>query len=130
MHPKVSIRQALNDPQLLAHALAGPSWRIWTVVMLAALGETLTEDERKLFESVSNRPQEPGELVAELFCIIARRGGKSRTLSVLAAYLAALCDHPLTAGEVGVCLLIAPDVHDPADPQTRIRLPLVWPMAR
>jgi hypothetical protein len=29
-------------------------------------------------------------------------------LAVLAAYLSALCDHPLTAGEVGVLLLIAP----------------------
>src|SRR5262249_4706164 len=43
--------------------------------------------------------------------VVGRRGGKDRAASVLATYIAGLCDHgdALAPGERGVCLLIAPD---------------------
>jgi len=42
--------------------------------------------------------------------VIGRRGGKSRAISVLATYIAGLCEHPaLVRGETGVVLIIAPD---------------------
>jgi hypothetical protein len=41
--------------------------------------------------------------------VIGRRGGKSKAMAALAAYLAGLCEHPLVRGERGVLLMIAPD---------------------
>jgi hypothetical protein len=102
MYPRVSFRSAISDPALLQHTLQGATWATWAVVLLATLGEKLTEDEREIFKAVTGREREPLEAVAELVAVIGRRGGKSRALAVLAAYIAALCDHPsLAAGEVG-----------------------------
>ena len=47
MTPKVTLRQALEDPALLGSALAGPTWHPWRVILLAAMGEPLTKDELK-----------------------------------------------------------------------------------
>jgi hypothetical protein len=47
--------------------------------------------------------------VEELVAVIGRRGGKSRAIATLGAYIASLCEHPLVGGETGIVLLIAPD---------------------
>jgi hypothetical protein len=41
--------------------------------------------------------------------VVGRRGGKSKAMATLAAYLSGLCEHDLVRGEKGVCLCIAPD---------------------
>jgi hypothetical protein len=46
MTPKVTLRKALEDHGLLGAALEGPSWEAWRVMLLAAMGEPLTKDER------------------------------------------------------------------------------------
>ena len=51
MTPKVTLRKALEDPDLLGSALAGPTWHAWRVILLAAMGEPLTKDELKTFTS-------------------------------------------------------------------------------
>ena len=45
MKPRVTLRQALDDPSLLGAALAGPSWHAWRSLVLAAMGEPLQPDE-------------------------------------------------------------------------------------
>ena len=45
MIPRVSLREALSDPNLLGTAIAGDSWRSWRVLLIAAMGEELREDE-------------------------------------------------------------------------------------
>ncbi len=107
----VSIREALSDPALLGGVLAGPSWQAWRVLLIAAMGEPLTEDERALFTALTGRAREPNRRVEELVAIVGRRGGKSRAMAVLACFLAALCDcrDVLAPGERGVVLCIAPD---------------------
>jgi hypothetical protein len=45
MKPRVTLRQALDDPSLLGAALAGPSWHAWRSLLLAAMGESLQPDE-------------------------------------------------------------------------------------
>ena len=49
--------------------------------------------------------------VEELIAVVGRRGGKSRAIATLAAYIGGLCDHRavLAPGERGVVLCIAPD---------------------
>jgi hypothetical protein len=92
MRPIVPMRAALSDHDLFGLILAGDSWAAWRILLIAACGEPLTDDERAIFASLTGRPQEPGEAVEEFWAIVGRRGGKTRALAVLAAYLAALCD--------------------------------------
>jgi hypothetical protein len=109
MKPRVSMREALSDPNLLGNALPGDTWRPWRILLIAAMGEALTDDERVVFRQFTGRDREPGVRCDELVFVVGRRGGKSRAMSVLAAYLGGLCDHTLVPGERGVMLLIAPD---------------------
>jgi hypothetical protein len=46
MIPRVPLRQALSDPNLLGTALAGDSWSSWRILSIAAMGEELSADER------------------------------------------------------------------------------------
>jgi hypothetical protein len=110
MIPKVSLREALDDPALLGHAIAGDSWKPWRTLLIAAMGEALTDDERTLFTQLTGREHDPLQPVEEFVGVVGRRGGKSRAISVLAAYIAGLAQHTnLVPGERGVLLVIAPD---------------------
>jgi hypothetical protein len=111
MRATVPIREALADSQLLGGALAGDSWAAWRTLLIAAMGGALTEPERAIFKSLTQREREPQARVEELAIVAGRRGGKSRALSTLACYLASLVDYStvLAPGERGVCLMLAPD---------------------
>ena len=71
--------------------------------------KSLDDDERAIFEKYTGRTTPPGKRVSEMMCVIGRRGGKSKAISALACYYAALCEHQLSRGERGVVLLIAQD---------------------
>jgi hypothetical protein len=109
MTPTCTLRKALSDKKLLGSILAGDSWLPWRVLLLAAMGEELTEPERVIYRELTKRDHEPVERVEEFIAVIGRRGGKSRAISVLATYLAGLVRYPLVKGETGVLLIIAPD---------------------
>jgi hypothetical protein len=110
MKPRLPLRRALADPHLLGKSLAGESWSAWRTLLIAAMGEELTGDERAAFKQLTGRDREPGTRVEELVAVVGRRGGKSRAISVLAAYIAGICRHDaLVPGERGVLLIIAPD---------------------
>ena len=109
MKPTISIRKALADKKLLGATLAGESWQAWRVLLIAAMGEPLTDAERETFTALTGREREPLQRVEELCAVVGRRGGKSRAMALLAAYVGGLCKHPLVRGETGVVLLIAPD---------------------
>jgi len=108
--PRLPLRQALSDPALLGNTLTGDSWAAWRTLLIASMGETLTDAERSLFREITRRDREPGRRVDEFVGIVGRRGGKSRAISVVAAYVAGLCEHPgLAPGETGIVLIIAAD---------------------
>jgi hypothetical protein len=110
MIPRISLRKALNDSNLLGNVLVEDSWRAWRILLVAAMGEPLFTAEREDFRVLTGRAQEPGTRVEELIAVVGRRGGKTRGISVLATYLGGLCEHPaLVPGERGVLLIIAPD---------------------
>jgi hypothetical protein len=112
MKPIGSMRQALNDQQVLGGVMTGDSWSVWRALLIAAMGEPLTDDERVIFQSITGRPREPLERVEELWAVVGRRGGKTRTAAVLAVYMAALVDHRanLAIGERGLVLFLAQNV--------------------
>ena len=64
----------------------------WRVLLIACMGEALTAEERAIFAALTGREREPLERVDELWCVIGRRGGKTRAIAVLGAYIAALVD--------------------------------------
>ena len=109
--PIVTLRQALSDPALLGNSLAGPSWHTWRSLLLATMGEQLKPAELAAFQAVTCRTKPPPERVEEALFLVGRRGGKDRASSVLATYLATLCDwsHVLARGERGLVLCIGPD---------------------
>lgn len=104
MKIKTTMREALEDPNIFGTVLAGPSWAPHRVLLIAGMGEALTDDERVTFQELTGREREPLERVEELWEILGRRSGKSRSMAVLAAYLAALVDWSdiLAPGERGV----------------------------
>ena len=103
MKPLVSMRAALSDPDLFGSILAGVSFEAWRVMLIAIVGECLTDDERTIFKKLTGREREPGLLVDEAWFIVGRRGGKTRMATALGAYVAALCNHSdvLAPGERG-----------------------------
>lgn len=112
MRKLVTMRQALGDPHLLGGLLNGSSWLAWRSILIAIMGEVLTDEERVLFREVTSRDAEPGEPVEEFWAAIGRRGGKNRAMSVLAAYLAVCVDwtEKLAPGETGVLPVFAASV--------------------
>ena len=112
----VTMREALESPAYFGTLLAGDSWRAWGVLLIAIVGEELTNEERVVLKALTGRDSEPLEPVEEFWAVIGRRGGKTRAMAVLAAYLAACVDHreSLAPGERGVIPLLAASVQQAA----------------
>jgi hypothetical protein len=72
MRPLVSLRRALDDPDLLGLILGGPTWLAWRAVLLAAMGEALTDEEREAFQRLTGRPKEPLQRVEEFWGVIGQ----------------------------------------------------------
>ena len=109
-HPRIGLRTTLSDRNLLGTVLQGSSWFAWRSLLFAAMGEALTEEERALFQRLTQRTHEPDQRIEEFIAVIGRRGGKTRAISVIGTYIGGLCEHPsLVPGERGVVLIIAPD---------------------
>jgi hypothetical protein len=75
------MREALSDVSLLGDVLPGPSWHPWRILLIAAMGEALDDDERVIFRKITGREREPLERCEELWGIVGRRGGKSRAIA-------------------------------------------------
>jgi hypothetical protein len=108
----VRMRKALADQQLLGSMMAGDSWAIWRALLIAAMGEKLTSDERSIFQAVTGRPDGPRERAEEFWVVAGRRSGKTRAAALTAVYLAALVDYRdcLSPGERGLVLFLAANV--------------------
>jgi hypothetical protein len=111
MKVQISMREAINEPKLFANRLRGASWYGWKVLLIAAAGEELTDDERVEYKRLTGRPREPGRMCRELICIFGRRAGKSTAMTIFNIWISCLCDHRdvLAPGETGVALLISRD---------------------
>src|SRR6476646_3775293 len=86
MIPRVTLREALSDPNLLGTAIAGDSWRSWRALLIAAMGEELREGEREIFSQLTGREREPLQRIDQFAAVIGRRGGKSKAIATLACY--------------------------------------------
>jgi hypothetical protein len=109
MRARIPLRKALPDRHLLGHVLRGPSWAPWRTLLIAAMGEPLTDEERIHFTQPTGREREPLQRVSELAAVVGRRGGKTTAMAAAAVYIAACCDHTdaLARGETGIVLCAA-----------------------
>jgi hypothetical protein len=112
MKPLISMREALSRPDLFGTLLGGDSWASWRVLLIALVGEELTDSERETFASLTGgRVREPGWMVEEAWFAIGRRGGKSRATGVLGTWIAALNEHSaIVAGETAVLPILSGSV--------------------
>jgi hypothetical protein len=109
MASSFTIDRALADPRLLGAAL-GPSldsWQTWRIVLKAAFALPLSDEERKVFAAIAGDRGLPKQRVRELWAVVARRGGKSRTAAAAGCYLACFMPRNLAPGEVGEVTIIA-----------------------
>ena len=84
MIPRVTLHEALSDPNLLGTAIAGDSWRSWRALLIAAMGEEFREDEREIFTQLTGREHEPLQRIDQFAAVIGRRGGKSKAIATVA----------------------------------------------
>jgi hypothetical protein len=54
---------------LLGDVLPGPSWHPWRILLIAAMGEALDDDERVIFRKITGREREPLERCEELWVL-------------------------------------------------------------
>jgi hypothetical protein len=99
---------ALTDPNLLGAALGDPTpWHTWRIVLRAAFGLPISDEERATFATIAGDRASPLARVRELWAIIGRRSGKSRMAAACGVYLACFSPRKLAAGEVGEVAIIA-----------------------
>ena len=82
------MRKALSHPEVFGKVMGGSSRRGWRVLLIAAAGEELTDDERSEFKRLTGRDREPGSMCRELIVAAGRRAGKSQALPIFSAWIA------------------------------------------
>ena len=93
---------------MLGAALGDPAtWQTWRAILKAAFGITLNRDEARAFAAVAGSRQPPAQRVRELWCIVGRKGGKSRMAAAIAVFTACFQKHRLAPGERGLVLVLA-----------------------
>jgi hypothetical protein len=110
---RMPMREYLAHPHLAGRILQGESWYGWRILLIAAAGEELTDDERQEFRRLTGREREPGKLCREFIAAAGRRAGKTEAMITFAIWIAVFCDHrgALLPGETGVVLLISQTQH-------------------
>jgi hypothetical protein len=108
----ISFAEALSDVRLLGASFSGSSWRPWHVLAKIISGQSLDDGEMALVFECTGRRSLPRNPPRRLYLLVGRRGGKSRFLSALAVWVAALAANwrsLMAPGEPAVVMLIGCD---------------------
>src|SRR5947208_11048373 len=106
----MNIIETMGDDALFAPWFAGSSWNAWRAVLKGAFALELTEEERALFRTLTERDP-PTKQVRELWAIAGRRAGKDSIASLIAAHVASFFEPHglLRRGERAVVMCLAVD---------------------
>jgi hypothetical protein len=109
--PVIALGRCLNDPNLFGRHFRGATWRAWRVFLAALFAEAVGPDDLDIYRAHTGRTAWPTAPFREAAVIVGRRGGKSRTLALIAVYLACFRDYGphLAAGEVATIGVLAVD---------------------
>ena len=109
--PVIPLGRCLHDKNLFANHFKGESWAAWRVFLAALFAEAVGPDDLDIYRQRTGRTAWPTAPFTEAAVIVGRRGGKSRTLALIAVYLACFKDYGphLAAGEVATVGILAVD---------------------
>jgi len=110
--PKVTLVEALADATLFGDTFGAPSFWTWFVIAKLIDGQPLKGREIELYSRYTGRSQLPNRRVRRMLLLAGRRAGKDRFFSAVSIWRAALCadwSKIMSAGELGVCLLLGAD---------------------
>ena len=107
----MTLLEALRDPNLFGKHFKGQSWKAWRVFLAALFAEALAGDDLAVYRTCTGREAWPQAPFTEAALIVGRRGGKSRTLALIAVFLACFKDYGpfLAPGEVATIAELAAD---------------------
>jgi len=108
----MTIVEAIHDANLFRPLFRDLStWRNWLTCLKAIFGLPMDAGEIALFEQCTGRQSPPQAPFREVFLVVGRRGGKSFTSALIAAYLAIFKDYSefLAPGERGTIMILAVD---------------------
>ncbi len=107
----VTLNEALDDADLFAPLFPSASWGAWRAFLGAFCGLPLSNEALALYRHHTGRLAPPAQPFREAALVIGRRGGKSRVLGLIAAYLATFASYDpyIAPGEQPVVAIIAAD---------------------
>jgi hypothetical protein len=110
-HDLATIREAMDSHGAFGGQFRGESWDAWRAFLDALFALPMTDDGLALYRHHTGRQEPPATPFKEAALICGRRGGKSRVLALIAAYLATHRDYEpfLAPGEVATVAVIAAD---------------------
>ena len=115
---QTTIIEACREPKLFAPLFQSgwfkktdDSWKPWFAFLKALFGLPLDEAELEIFKQCTGLDTPPDGGVFEAALICGRRSGKSRTMALIATYLATMVDWSpyLAKGERGTVVVVATD---------------------
>lgn len=111
MSAPMNILAALDDPDLFAPHFKGDTWQAWRAFLAALFGLPMDADTLARYRHHTGRTEPPAQAFTEAALICGRRGGKSRTLALIAVFLATMQDVTLhlAPGERATIAVIAAD---------------------
>jgi hypothetical protein len=107
----ITIIDCLLDEDLFKRHFKGESWEAWWAFLKALFAIPMTHAELELYRRHTGRLAEPEAPFTEAAVVVGRRGGKSRTLALIATFLATCrsYDEYLAPGEVATIGIISTD---------------------
>lgn len=111
MKPKMSILDAVRDPNLFGQWFRAATWEAWFALLALLFGLPLTEEQREICCKYTGRETLPSTGFAEAWLCCGRRAGKSLISALVAVYLAVFRDYSpfLGPGEFATIMVIAAD---------------------
>jgi hypothetical protein len=114
MKRTINIADAMLDKNLLGATFGDPDpsnpdpWFTWRVAIKSAFGLGFISDkERETFAQIAGGRAPPTKRVRELWCLVGRRGGKSRMAALVCCFIACFIKHRLAPGELGAVLVLS-----------------------
>lgn len=95
--------------RVLGDTFARDTFATWRAVLKATFALDLTDDERAIVATLTQRSVLPSSPVRELWLLLGRRSGKSIIAALLAVHATTCRTYTLAPGECGVFMVIAAD---------------------
>jgi hypothetical protein len=105
----ISLLSALNDPNLFLPHFQGKSWDPWKTFLRVLFAEPLEPSEKTFYQECTGRRSLPTKPFREAWCVVGRRGGKSRLAALIATYMSTFRSYDLARGERATVAVISSD---------------------